>query len=129
MTIQSIEQKRAKYALDKVKNFTELDGVDGAKKEKWKARVNQMPAMIQMNGLGQTAAFYLSKGDKHLHKNIYDVLQGWLLSTDANVFPEQQECLMTCITQHNMATYRLAQAEAQAMLAWLKKFSNAYCKD
>ncbi len=119
MSIQTIEQQRAKYALDKVQKVEKNDHSE------WLSRANEMPAMVQMNGLGQTAAFYLSKGG--VHKKMYDLLSTWLCH-DIKVLPSNND-LINGITQCDMQTYRIAQAEAQALLIWVKKFSKAYCKE
>ncbi|MBS9781368.1 MAG: type III-B CRISPR module-associated protein Cmr5 [Gammaproteobacteria bacterium] len=116
MSIQSIEQQRAKYALKKVQAVNPMDY------DEWKARANEIPAMIQMNGLGQTVAFYLSKGS--VHKQMYDLLSEWLCK-EMKIYPDMG--LMNGITTQDMSTYRIAQAEAQALLIWVKKFSKAYC--
>ncbi len=117
MPIQTIEQKRAKFALQKVQAVNPRDF------DEWKARANEMPAMIQMNGLGQTVAFYLSKSG--VHKQMYDILSEWL-KDEMHIY---NQSLIEGITRGDMHTYRIAQAEAQALLIWVKKFSKAYCKE
>lgn len=134
MSIQSIEQKRAKYALEKVQTkvleiFTNNNDVK-KKIDNLKARTNEMPAMIQMNGLGQTVAFYLSKGKeeqgaKNAHLFAYELLSDWL-EKEMRIYDKP---LINGITEGDMTTYRMAQAEAQALLIWVKKFSKAFCKE
>ncbi len=133
MTIQTIDQQRAKYALESLqtvlKEIDQDEQLDDKKKKErkkeWLSRANEIPAMIQMNGLGQTAAFYLSK--KELHKRMYVILSEWLCKKN-DFFPGAQD-LIIGITSGNMQTYQVAQAEAQALLIWVKKFSRAYCKE
>lgn len=123
MTIQSIEQQRAKYALEQVKDFVE--NATAADKKEWKTRANEMPAMIQKNGLGQTVALYLAKGG--MHQEMYTLLSDWLCKKQ-HIFPDTNNAdLITGITTGDMRAYRMAQAEAQALLLWVKKFSRAYC--
>ena len=122
MSIQSIEQKRAKYALDKINGFLKETN-DDKKCSEWKTRANEMPAMIQMNGLGQTAAFYLSKGD--VHGKMYALLSEWICD-HMGIYAERD--LIRGITQGDIHQYRLAQAESQALLLWVKKFSKAFVK-
>ncbi len=122
MIIQSIEQQRAKYALEQVKGFVE--NATAADKKEWKTRANEMPAMIQKNGLGQTVAFYLAKGG--VHNEMYQLLSTWLCSKQ-RIYPDNDADLITGITTGDMRAYRMAQAEAQALLLWVKKFSRAYC--
>lgn len=118
MSIQTVEQQRAAFALSKVQ------AVRPADKEEFKSRANEMPAMIHMNGLGQTCAFYLSKGG--VHKQLYQLLSDWICDKQKIYNPND---LLTGITQNDMHTYRIAQAEAQALLLWVKKFANVYCGD
>ena len=125
LPIQSIEQERASYALGKVKDFVEGVTITDAKKKEWKSRANEMPAMIQKNGLGQTTAFYLAKGG--VHKKMYDLLSEWLCNKQGMYPSTAGNDLITGITTGDMASYRMAQAEAQALLLWVKKFSRAYC--
>ncbi len=119
MAIQTIDQQRAAYALQRVQQIPSNDH------KEWLSRANEIPAMIQMNGLGQTAAFYLSKGG--IHKTMYDILSKWLCQ-EMQIFQSHND-LITGITTMDMGTYRMAQAEAQALLLWVKKFSRAYCKN
>ena len=73
---QTIEQQRAKYALEKVKEFAEKYKGDKKTKEEYKSYASQLPVMICQNGLGQASAFYFSKGGTH--KELYMLLSDWL---------------------------------------------------
>ncbi|MGY0399563.1 MAG: type III-B CRISPR module-associated protein Cmr5 [Ostreibacterium sp.] len=142
MPIQNIAQKRAKYALEKVQK---VSGNSEKDRKEWLSRANEMPAMIQMNGLGQTVAFYLSK-DGGVHQKMYELLSCWLCEKSGDptnrqepnthtkenkvaIFTHADADLMKAITECDMSTYRLAQIEVQALLVWVKKFSKAYCKE
>lgn len=114
MAIQSIEQERAKAALTWAEK-----GVD----DKALSAAVAMPAMILMNGLGQTAAFYKSKGGAQ--EALYQLLSGWLKQTGK---PYAGKDLLTGITQGDAQSYRAAQIEALAYLQWVKKFAKAYAK-
>lgn len=118
--MQTMQQQRAKYALEKIQNAT--------KSSEFLSYASAMPAMILMNGLGQTAAFYRSKSSKSpAHEQLYNLLSEWLSR------PEQpyagQEDLLSGITSCDMQRYLLAQAEALALLDWVKKFAKAYMKE
>lgn len=118
MSLQTMEQERAKHALKWAKDKNE-------KKEFLKdtlSATNGFPAMILMNGLGQAAAFYKSKGSEQ--GKLYALLSEWLCAQGK---PYAGQCdLLTGITTENMHTYRVAQAEALAYLQWVKKFAKAY---
>ncbi len=119
MAIQSIDQQRAAYALKTIKTIPHPEY------KEWLSRANEIPAMIQMNGLGQTAAFYLAKGG--IHKKMYDLLSAWLCK-EISLFGDHND-LLSGITSADITTYRMAQAESQALLLWVKKFSRAYCRN
>lgn len=145
--MQTIQQQRAKFALEQVQQY--LDNLNAelereiaesrnqsdsdlkikrcqAKiskaKEEYKSYASALPAMIHMNGLGQAAAFYKSKGNTHAL--IYQLLSDWL--TQANQPYAAQDDLITAVARQDMHRYRLAQAEAQALMDWVKKFAKAY---
>lgn len=114
--MQTIQQQRAKYALEEVQV--------AAKSSEFLSYASAMPAMIVMNGLGQTAAFYKSKGGAH--HQLYCLLSNWLCEPGQ---PYAGKDLLEGITQCNMQSYLLAQAEALALLDWVKKFAKAYMKE
>jgi CRISPR-associated protein Cmr5 len=117
--MQTMQQKRAKYALEKVESARKLN----VKQQKeYKSYASGFPAMIQMNGLGQAAAFYFSQGGTH--KILYDLLSGWLTQPDQPYAGIRD--LLHGVTQRDMHAYRLAQAEALALLEWVKQFAKAY---
>lgn len=130
--MQTIQQQRAKYALDEVK--TALDR--GVNKKEYKSYASSLPAMIHMNGLGQAAAFFKSKGNSSpTHAALYTLLSNWLCSHDDDLKKKQEMpkqpyagCanLLEGITTKDMHAYRLSQAEAQALMDWVKKFAKAF---
>jgi len=123
--MQTLQQQRAKYALDKVTDLIKLNEGD-----KLKGRASELPFMIHANGLGQAAAFFKSKSgkegkdDKDGYCHLFRVLQGWL-SQPGRPFAGQTD-LMRAITEADMHQYRVAQAEAIQFMDWVKKFASAY---
>jgi CRISPR-associated protein Cmr5 len=120
--MQTMQQRRAQYALQRVKKVADENKENKAFFKEYKSYAAALPAMIHMNGLGQAAAFYRSKGDTH--RELYDLLSGWLCQ-EGQSFAGKTD-LLDGITGSNMHTYRLAQAEAQALMDWVKKFAKAY---
>ena len=111
--LQLVDQRRAQFALEKVRqNLT----------AEFRSHVRSMPSMILRNGLGQASAFYLAKKER---RAVFNVLSEWLCS------PEQvyEGCdnLIDGVTTKDMYAYRVAEAEAMAMLIWLKKFAECFC--
>jgi CRISPR-associated protein Cmr5 len=119
--MQTIQQKRAEYALKKIQ---EAERKLQSKKEKdeFKSYASALPAMIHMNGLGQAAAFYKSQGGRHEH--LYTLLSDWL--TQDNQPYAGNNNLLDGIAKNNMHIYRLAQAEAQELMTWVKMLAKAY---
>lgn len=131
--MQTIQQQRARYALLKVQQAA---GNPNISHKEFKSYASSLPAMIHMNGLGQAAAFFKSKGNSSPeHAALYTLLSNWLCSHDNNpdvqaFMPAQPYTgctnLLEGITTRDMHAYRLAQAEAQALMDWVKKFAKAF---
>lgn len=123
-----MQQKRAKYALQQIKDV--IENVNQKEFKEFKAYASTFPAMIHMNGLGQAAAFFKSKGETH--EVVYSILSTWLCGkVDYAKNQPYSGCdnLLEGITSRDMHQYRLAQAEAQALMDWVKKFASAFMKD
>lgn len=123
--MQTMQQRRAQYALQGVKKVADEKKENKAFLKEYKSYAAALPAMIHMNGLGQAAAFYRSKGDTH--RELYDLLSGWLCR-EGQPFAGRTD-LLAGIVDSDMHVYRLAQAEAQALMDWVKKFAKAYMTD
>lgn len=124
--MQLIQQQRAEFALRKVTEAKKA-GVD---QKEYISYASSLPAMIHTNGLGQAAAFFKSKQSKKgkqktTHEHLYQLLSDWLKKEDQPFFKQD---LLDGITSASMQDYRLAQAEAQALMDWVKKFAKAYMK-
>jgi len=119
MSAQTLQQQRAKHALEKVKAFVPLNEGD-----KLKARASELPFMIHTNGLGPALAFFKSKKEKDGYDKLYGLLQSWL-KEPGRPFAGKPD-LMQAITEADLNTYRLAQAEAIQYMDWVKKFASAY---
>lgn len=119
---QTLQQQRAKFALDQIRARAHLSKM---KKEEFAGYTRGLPAMILMNGLGQAAAFYRSKGETH--GDLYELISEWL-RRPGQPYHDKKD-LLDGITQGDMHAYRIAQAEALALLDWVKKFANAFKED
>lgn len=114
---KTIEQERAAHALAGVKSAI-ANRVD----KEFVSYASRFPIMIHTNGLGQAVAFYAGKKEKE-YKELLTMLKSWLTST-GRPFAGQTD-LLNAITQKDMQTYMLAEAEAIAYLVWVKKFAKA----
>jgi len=128
--IQSIEQLRAKKALEEITKIREDE--DEVTKKEFKSYANELPAMIHMNGLGQAVAFYKSKRDSsNAHRILYKILSDWLGDNRPykKQAPDKKQDLLINITENSIDDYRIAQAESQAFLVWIKSFAKAYLNE
>lgn len=124
-----LEQKRAEYALNTVKRRLKDFQGDSKSRERYLTRAKTLPATIIMCGLGQTTATLLSVGkgkNDNPDQMLYEDLKNWLCD---NVPYQNEEDLITAITDHNRSKYIKAQAEALKLLEWLKKFATAYLSE
>lgn len=124
MSIQTIEQHRAKYALEKILAIKEDREVLN---KEFHSRASEFPAMIHNNGLGQAIAFYKSKTDDKACQKMYALLSHWLCESCYRIYNNGD--LLEQITQKSRQDYQMAQIEAIALLTWVKKFARAYLKE
>ena len=122
---QSLDQRRAKHALDCIKKRQK----DGTKQSDYLSYVKALPATILQNGLGQAMATLLAaaKGkEEDSYYHLYEDVQNWLCGGDQESPFPNKENLLEAITSNDQQHYLKAQAEAQAYLIWLKKFAAAF---
>lgn len=121
---QTIQQQRAKFALERVKALPQVLKVEKDQTE-FISYASGLPAMIHMNGLGQAMAFCKVKGkDRESYKQLYKLVSDWLCQTN-QPYAGKADAL-DGITQSDMAHYQLAQAEALVLMSWVKKFAKAF---
>ncbi|HHW39900.1 MAG TPA: type III-B CRISPR module-associated protein Cmr5 [Syntrophomonadaceae bacterium] len=128
--MQTLEQKRAQHALNKVKQI-ERDYVE-EKQEMFVSYVENLPSMILTNGFGQAVAMLLAqaRGDRSdAHYLLYSCLEEWLCRDEPQAPYRAENDLMAAIVNCDRGTYLRAQAEALAWLEWMKKFAVAFLKN
>lgn len=123
--VQTQEQQRAASALSWVKSKRNSE-----QEKEIAPKASQFPVMIHTTGLGQACAFYKSRGKNSVEEALYKMLSNWLCegSSETKAIFQGQRDLMEALTQTDMATYQLAQAEALSFLNWVKQLSKAYLK-
>ncbi len=127
-------QHRAKYALQAIKKVTKE--LESEQQKEFKSYLQALPAMVQMNGLGQAIAFYRShftatdKSNKGAvaYATLYAILNSWLCASTTeeapfSIYPEGD--LLENIVNGDMQQYRLTHSELQSLLSWLKKMAIA----
>jgi len=128
---QTLEQRRAKEALEKIRDVESRYQGQEDKRETFASYASNMPASILINGLGQAVATLRAqaRGRKEdPHQIIFDAVQDWLCRNDAEAPYPGTNCLLTAISEGNRENYQHAQAEALAYLEWYKKFAVAFLK-
>ena len=120
---QTQEQRRAAQAWKDVSN----DVKDKSFASEYKSLVSSAPADVQSNGLGQTLAFWKSKGwDKGKPKNnehtaLYNHVSAWVIEE----MKANGDLLKWITTTADSMRYRQATVETLAFLSWLKRFARA----
>jgi CRISPR-associated protein Cmr5 len=141
---RSLEQERAKFA------WKCIGKVPKDNQKEYAALAKGAPADIQINGLGQTLAFWRAKGyengkpKENAHCNIYHDVSEWLGGKDRFNVERKMEnveymdkdgrkrtkkiekwILNWIMDIANVDAYRRATSESIAFLIWLKKFAEA----
>jgi CRISPR-associated protein Cmr5 len=131
---QTIQQKRAKFALERVTALTEQHKFNKDQQKNFISYASSLPAMIHTNGLGQAMAFHKAKGsDKGLEETedkkrsynaLYNIVSAWLCQKP-QVY-QKHDNVLKGIAEENMQSYQLAQVETLALMSWVKKFAKAF---
>jgi CRISPR-associated protein Cmr5 len=132
MMSRTLEQYRAKYALDSIQEV--LGFPQNVDKAKYGATIRKLPAMILNNGLGQALAYLLADDEgKHSKPSwlLYQDFQEWLSGPPAPTHPSRTYTdgtpnLIEQLMSGDREKYLRAQQEALALLVWMKKFTDAY---
>lgn len=125
---RTIEQKRAERAL---KCVQEVKTDSSIKSSEYVTLAKRAPANIQTNGLGQTLAFWRSKGKGKrgdASETIYQDVSIWVCER-MKWSTENDKHLLVHLTECSTADYRRATVEAMAFLNWLKRFAEAELGD
>lgn len=124
---QTLEQKRAKYAIDVIAKAKKKDKVKSG--EDYGRHVRRLPAMILNNGLGQALAFLLADDEGKNQKaswQLYDDLQSWLCKQENPRCIYENDNLIKSLMDNGRSQYLQAQDETLKLLVWMKKFADAY---
>ena len=124
---QTLEQKRAKYALDVIAKAKERDREKNG--ESYGRYVRKLPAMILNNGLGQALAFLLADDEGKKQKasyHLYNDLNKWLCDEDNPRCVYKNGKLIESLMTGDRSQYLQAQDETLKLLVWMKKFADAY---
>lgn len=131
-TRQTTEQKRARQAMECV---SQVKKQPKDTQREYSSLARSAPAYIQSNGLGQTLAFWYSKGwEKGSPKEppksgsgsalLYQDVSAWVC-VQMSGWKDKDLLTQLTVDKTTTADYRRATAEAQAFLVWLKRFAEA----
>ena len=115
-----LEQERARYADECLQAVPKIV----KQQEEYLTVVRKVPAMIMVNGLGQTVAFLLEKRrGEIMHSLVYEHLSRWVIQK-RRIYQGSSD-LLSLIKQGDCEAYLEAQDEALALLVWLKRLAGA----
>lgn len=129
-SIRGIEQGRAKFAYDRVKDIADLnpnqDGLDSEEvdriknlQKKYKSGAKKLPVLIKTNGLGQALAF-IKKRDPGNEK-LYDLIGKWLACKKLVELGGNIDLVDVVISKPSNE-YRRITTETLALLNWVRRF-------
>lgn len=122
--IKNINQARAKFAYEKVKEVTDWTNGDVEKKKEFKSHVKDIPMMIKTNGLAATYAFVFSKQQKKDYEAIMTITQGWLVEKQKLFELVDGQDFHKTLMSLDQYQYRLAAREIIALFTWLKRYAD-----
>ncbi|EDP73929.1 type III-B CRISPR module-associated protein Cmr5 [Hydrogenivirga sp. 128-5-R1-1] len=141
MNNKTLEQKRASYAFEKIKEV-----INKPYEKDFSSLIGRLPTLILTNGLGNTLSFLFSKGKNH-HLMAIAIISDWLFNeTDLKIIKgefnrEWFDNLEKIKDKNNIANilnpivleaqtheYIFATEETLRLLNWLKRFSEAMLK-
>jgi CRISPR-associated protein Cmr5 len=118
---RSLEQRRASKAWECIAKVKKI----GENMNEYAQVVRSAPSDIQINGLGQTLAFWASKG-KNCHTELLNDISAWLL--EQKFYSSSEGALEWIVNKADSVQYRRATVEVLAFLSWMKRFAEAELK-
>lgn len=121
--VRAIANERAAYAFEKVKGFVNAEKDNTQIQKEYRSYLKKMPAMVQVNGLGETLAFYYAKDGAY--RVIYEQIAGWIrksMRALINKDDENKEFIEILVSM-NSPEYRLVTMEVLALLNWMHRFA------
>lgn len=130
----SKEQKRSKFALQKLDNLYANNQID-------KDLANFIvgtPTMILQNGFGQTMAFLIAKGndtkgtnseEKRKYNFVYETIIEWAHRENPDKIKTDKKEFLEAISKLDQNEYVKIQEETLKLLQWLKRYARAFQVD
>ncbi len=129
-----IENGRAQYAFETVRRYVEGNIQRDNKLKEYRSYVKKLPAMIKVNGLGQTLAFLafcFAKGDQY--RVLYQQISDWIKQKQPDLLEEYGEKrdmeFVEIVVAMNSNDYRVISNEVLALLDWMRRFADGMIRD
>ncbi|MGI6647597.1 MAG: type III-B CRISPR module-associated protein Cmr5 [Bacillota bacterium] len=121
-----IENGRAAYAFQKINDYVQ-DNINNEKGLKeYRSYLKKLPAMIQVNGLGQTLAFCFAKGGQY--QVIYGQLEEWIRQQQSTLIKQYDnkpaKKFVELVVMMDSRDYRIITNEVIAVLDWMRRFAD-----
>jgi CRISPR-associated protein Cmr5 len=117
-TRRTTEQRRAADAWQRIEQVPEN------LQQKYGSWARRLPALSQVNGLGQALAFLNAKGQNRSDKHqtvLYRHLSNWV----CRQMGAEDSDLLRWVMRENSGQYRRATTEALTYALWLRRFAEA----
>ncbi len=111
--VQTLDQKRAAYAWQRQRDYTNKDYV---------TLIKGAPALVMTNGLMQALAYYQNKNEDG--KKLVGAVGEWLTQGGLSRSAEFSG-LMQCLHKASAEQYMLATREVLEILKWMKQIGSA----
>src|SRR5690606_15986662 len=120
--VRAIANERAAYAFEKVKGFVDAEK-SPQKQREYRSYLKKMPAMVQVNGLGETLAFYYAKDGAY--RVIYKQIAEWIKKSMGSLIDEKEKSkeFIEILVNMKSPEYRLVTMEVLALLNWMHRFA------
>ncbi len=130
MSVKGIEEGRAKFAYEKVKEITKESA---SFQSKYRSYVEKLPPLILSCGLGNAIAFVCSKKgedslEKRVYKRLYEHLSEYMKQQAISKKCPNNKELIDWIISSDSTEYRIITSEIMAFLWWLKRFAEGMLK-
>ena len=86
--VRAIANERAAYAFEKVKGFVDRKKAEQKQRE-YRSYLKKMPAMVQVNGLGETLAFYYAKDGAY--QVIHEQIAEWIKKSMGSLIDRERK--------------------------------------
>ena len=119
-SIRGVEQGRAAFAYNRVKDVVDLGTNQEDLRKKYKSGAKKLPVLIKTNGLAQALAYI--EGRDNFPK-LYDQIDEWLHCKGLLI---GQDPMIDQVIAMNSDKYRRITTETLALLNWIRRFVDGH---